>query len=176
MTPTLPKRPVQRKALLQKTARTRGRARGGGRFVSGIATAEVHKKQHNSVCTAEALQKKTVLKQPDSAASGAAKNHAQKAQKSTLTQLHTADHSLLATTLAVGADAVAACCRRATVLTAHHLSLLRRTSGQNNNRCVRLPNAAPRPKTQLPISWPRAVSAGAGPVPGKREYHAPKWA
>ena len=38
------------------------------------------------------------------------------------------------------------------------------------------PQTPPRTKKQLPISWPRAVSAGAGPVPGKREYHAPKWA
>ena len=39
MTPVLPKRPVQRKPLLQKTAWTRGRARGAGRFVSGFGLA-----------------------------------------------------------------------------------------------------------------------------------------
>jgi len=80
-------------------------------------------------------------------------------------------HSLLA----VGADAVAACCRRATVLTAHHLSLLRKTSGQKTNRCVPPPSPAATPhKTQLPISWPRASPNGAGPVPGKRDDRTPK--
>ena len=51
-------------------------------------------------------------------------------------------HSLLA----VGADAVAACCRRATVLAAHHLSLLRRNK-RAKNQAVRAP-ALPRHPAQ----------------------------
>ena len=47
----------------------------------------------------------------------------------------------------------------------------------HETRCVPPPSPAATPhKTQLPISWPRASPNGAGPVPGKREYHAPKWA
>ena len=71
MTPALLKGPMQRGTLLQKTAWTRGRAQSGGLFVSGFGSCcdwAVIKKRHKSVCTRQALQKTTVLKQADSAA------------------------------------------------------------------------------------------------------------
>ena len=69
MTPALLKGPMQRGTLLQKTAWTRGRAQSGGLFVSGFGSCwTVIKKRHKSVCTRQALQKTTVLKQADSAA------------------------------------------------------------------------------------------------------------
>ena len=76
---------MQRGTLLQKTACTRGRARGDGRFVSGLRDAVSTKHRNKSVCTPEALQKKHFLSKLIVLHQVLQKVTLRKPQKSTLT-------------------------------------------------------------------------------------------